>query len=291
MTQLEETFSVSERRACQVSGQHRSTQRYVRRERDAEQVLLERMKALVGENPRRGCRYITAVLRQEGWGVNYKRVHRLWKQEGYKVPRKARKKRAVGDASNACDKRAATGPNDVWTWDFIHDRLVDGRALKCLIIIDEYTRECLEFGMARSIQGGDVLDVLSRLVGERGAPNYIRSDNGSEFIAEQVRKWLDELGVETMYIEPGAPWQNGYAEAFNSRLRDEFLEMNYFTTLKEAQQLARRWKEHYNNKRLHSSLNYLAPAEFARRCGAPGSVSLRSTPPRPPQREQAGLTP
>ncbi len=291
MTQLEESFTVSERRACQVAGQYRSTQRYVGRERDEEQVLLERMKTLVGENPRRGCRYITAFLRQEGWGVNYKRVHRLWKQEGYKVPRKVRKKRAVGDASNACDKRAATGPNDVWTWDFIHDRLVDGRALKCLVIIDEYTRECLELGMARSIQGDDVLDVLSHLIGERGAPNYIRSDNGSEFIAEQVRKWLDDLGVETMYIEPGAPWQNGYAEAFNSRLRDEFLEMNYFTTLKEAQQLAQRWKDHYNTKRLHSSLDYLAPVEFARRCGALGSVSLRSTPPRPPQRGEAAPTP
>jgi len=144
--------------------------------------------------------------------------------------------------------------------------------------------------MARSIQGQDVLDVLSRLIGARGAPKYIRSDNGSEFIAEQVRKWLDELGVETMYIEPGAPWQNGYAEAFNSRLRDEFLEMNYFTTLKEAQQLAQRWKDHYNNKRLHSSLDYLAPAEFARRCGGSGSISLRSTPPEPPQREHAALT-
>jgi len=221
--------------------------------------------------------------------VNYKRVHRLWKQEGYKVPRKPRKKRAVGDASNACDKRASTGPNDVWTWDFIHDRLVDGRALKSLVIVDEYTRECLELGMARSIQGGDVLDVLSRLMGERGAPNYIRSDNGSEFIARQVRQWLEELGVETMYIEPGAPWQNGYAEAFNSRLRDEFLEMNYFTSVKEARQLARRWKDHYNHKRLHSALGYLAPADFARRCGVPGSASLRSAPPRPPHREQPAL--
>lgn len=247
------------------------------------------MKTLVGENPRRGCRYITALLRQEGFGVNHKRVHRLWKQEGYKVPRKARKKRAVGNASNACDKRAATGPNDVWTWDFIHDRTVDGRALKYLVIIDEYTRECLELGVARSIKGDDVLDVLSRLIGERGAPNYIRSDNGSEFIAEKVGKWLGNLSVETMYIEPGAPWQNGYAEAFNSRLRDEFLEMNYFTTLKEAQKLTLRWKDHYNNKRLHSALDYLAPAQFARHCGALGSVSLRSTTPRAPQRQQEAL--
>jgi len=249
------------------------------------------MRELVGSNPRRGCRYITELLRAEGWRVNRKRIHRLWKREGYKVPPKRRKKRAVGDAFNACDKRSAKHRNDVWTWDFIHDRLVDGRALKCLVIIDEYTRECLELGMARSIEGRHVLDVLARLIGERGAPNYIRSDNGSEFIAATVRTWLNDIGVETMYIEPGAPWQNGYAESFNSRLRDEFLEMNYFTTVKEAQELARRWQEHHNTKRLHSSLNYQTPAEFARRCGASGSASLRSAPPTAPQRELQEVIP
>lgn len=283
MERIEDRFSVSERRACEVAGQHRSVQRYVPLKHDSEQALLERLRELVGENPRRGCRYITAVLRAEGWAVNRKRIHRLWKQEGYKVPKKRRKKRAVGNASNACDKRSSTGVNDVWTWDFIHDRLMDGRALKCLVIVDEYTRECLELGMARSIEGRHVLDVLARLIGQRGAPAHIRSDNGSEFIATQVRTWLDEMAVDTMYIEPGAPWQNGYAEAFNSRLRDEFLEMNYFTTLREAQELARLWKEHYNTKRLHSALDYQAPAEFARHCGASGYASLRSAPPTPPQ--------
>lgn len=243
------------------------------------------MRELIGAHPRRGYRYITALLRAEGWRVNRKRVHRLWKREGYKVPRKRRKKRALGDASNACDKRSSTHRNDVWTWDFIHDRLVDGRALKCLVVIDEYTRECLELGMARSIEGRHVLDALARLIGERGAPGYIRSDNGSEFIAGCIQTWLNEMGVETMYIEPGAPWQNGYAEAFNSRLRDEFLEMNYFTTVNEARELARRWQNDYNTNRLHSSLNYLTPAEFARRCGAYGSASLRSAPPPAPQRE------
>jgi len=264
VTHLEESFIVSERRACNVTGQHRSTQRYAARQVDGESVLLARMDELVKDNPRRGCRYITALLRREGWAVNYKRVHRLWKREGYKVPRKRHKKRAVGDASNACDIRAATGPNDVWTWDFIHDRLVDGRALKCLTIVDEYTRECLELGMGRSIQGEDVLDVLSRLIGQRGAPGHIRSDNGSEFIAERVRTWL---------------------------LRDEFLEMNYFTTVTEAKRLALSWKEHYNTKRLHGSLGYLTPAEYARRCGACGSASLRSAPPTAPQRKSTTATP
>ena len=285
---VEEGFEVSERRACAVSGQHRSTQRYTLRTPDGEAALLTRLRKLVGENPRRGCRYMSALLREEGWRVNYKRVHRLWKREGYKVPKKRHKKRAIGVDANACDKRRATRANDVWTWDFIHDRLVDGRALKCLSVVDEYTRECIELRMERSIKGTDVLDSLSRLIGERGAPAHIRSDNGSEFIAKEVKTWLTSLGVETMYIAPGAPWQNGFAESFHSRLRDEFLEMNYFTTMNESKELARRWKEHYNTKRLHSSLGYKTPAEFARRCGVSGSVSLRSTPPETPQRPQGG---
>lgn len=284
MEHVEVCFEVSERRACTVSGQPRSTQRYAARAVDDEAALLAHIAKLVGENPRRGCRYISRLLRDEGWAVNYKRVHRLWKREGYKVPRKRRKKRAIGHDANACDKRAATRKDDVWTWDFIHDRLVDGRAMKCLTLIDEYTRECLALTVARSITGEDLLDTLSQLIGERGAPSHLRSDNGPEFIAHQVKEWMQSLGVETMYIAPGAPWQNGYAESFNSRLRDEFLEMNYFHTMAEAKELARRWKEHYNDKRLHSSLGYKTPAEFARRCGASGSASLRSAPPEAPQR-------
>lgn len=284
---MEERFAVSERRACTVSGQSRSTQRYAAKTVDDEAALLADMARLVGENPRRGCRYISKLLREAGWAVNYKRVHRLWKREGYKVPRKRRKKRAIGHDANACDKRAATCKNDVWTWDFVHDRLVDGRAMKCLALIDEHTRECLALRVERSITGEDLLDTLSQLFGERGTPAHLRSDNGPEFIASRVKEWLKSMGVETLYIEAGAPWQNGYAESFNSRLRDEFLEMNYFNTMTEAKELARRWKEHYNHKRLHSSLGYKTPAEFARRCGASGSASLRSATPEAPQR---GLT-
>lgn len=282
--QVEDRFAVSERRACAVSGQARSTQRYAAKSVDDEAVLLADIAKLVGENPRRGCRYIGTLLRDGGWAVNQKRVHRLWKQEGYKVPRKRHKKRVFGQASNACDTRCAARKDDVWTWDFIHDRLVDGRAVKCLTLIDEYTRECLALVVARSITGADLLDTLSQVMGERGAPAHLRSDNGPEFIAGQVKDWMHSLGVETLYIAPGAPWQNGYAESFNSRLRDEFLEMNYFHTMAEAQELARRWKEHYNHKRLHSSLGYKTPAEFARRCGASRSASLRSAPPEAPQR-------
>ncbi len=280
---LETSHEVSERRACTVSGQHRSTQRYARQESKEEKILLEDMSRLVQENPRSGCRVITAYLRAQGWRVNYKRVHRLWKREGFKVPRKARKKRAIGDSSNACDKRRATAINDVWTWDFIHDRLTDGRALKCFVMVDEFTRECLALDMRRSFTADNVLDVLTKLMGERGAPKHIRSDNGSEFIAKEIAKWLDTFDVESLYIAPGAPWQNGYIESFNSRFRDEFLEMNYFSTVNEARQLAETWKEKYNTKRPHSSLNYLPPKTFAERCRVPGSTSLRSAPPAPLQ--------
>jgi len=280
---VQESFDVSERRACAVTGQHRTTQRYAPQVSSDEDALLESMAALVKENPRRGCRHITTLLQRDGWHVNYKRVHRLWKREGYRVPRKTRKKKAIGCDANACDKRSATAPNDVWTWDFIHDRTVDGRALKFLVIVDEYTRECLALRVHRSIKSADVLDVLSALIGERGAPRHIRSDNGTEFIAQSIRAWLADLGVETLYIAPGAPWQNGYVESFNSRLRDEFLEMNYFNNTKEATKLTGRWKEHYNHKRPQAALGKRTPEEFARRFGSSGSASLRSATPTDPK--------
>mgnify|MGYP006295180779 CR=1 FL=1 len=223
--------------------------------------------------------------------MNRKRVYRLWRREGYRVPVRRRRKRAVGNKSNACDKRAATGPNDVWTWDFIHDRLIDGRPLKFLVVVDEYLRECLALEPGRSIRSEDVLDVLARLIGERGAPAHIRSDNGSELIAKRVQHWLEDLAVETLYIEPGAPWQNGYAEAFNSRLREEFLEMTWFTTYPEARELARRWRHHYNTRRPHSALGYRTPADFARHCGVSGCASVPSAPPAPPQFTPPVLTP
>jgi transposase InsO family protein len=272
---------VSERRACTVVHQHRSTQRYAPKERPDELLLVAAMHQLVRDNPRRGCRYIATCLRRQGWRVNDKRVHRLWKQEGFKVPRKRHKKRAVGDASNACDKRAATRRNDVWTWDFIHDRTVDGRQLKFLVILDEFTRECLCLDGARSITADDVLGALSGLMARHGIPGHIRSDNGPEFIAKQMKTWLEKAGVETLYIQPGAPWQNGYAESFNSRLRDEFLEMNYFHTLSEAQHLATAWKEHYNHARPHTSLGHKTPREFAEQCMGGSSASLCSAPQTP----------
>lgn len=234
------------------------------------------MHRLVKKHPRRGCRFIATCLRREGWRVNEKRVHRLWKQEGFRVPRKRHKKRAIGRSSNACDKRSATFRNDVWAWDFVHDRTVDGRQLKFLVVLDEFTRESLCLDVGRSFTAGAVLDVLASLMANHGAPAHIRSDNGSEFIAKKMKKWLKNANVETLYIAPGAPWQNGYAESFNSRLRDEFLEMNYFHTLSETKQLAAAWKEHYNEERPHTSLGNRTPKEFAEHCMGVSSASLRS---------------
>ena len=251
-------------------------------------LLIAALHQLVREHPRRGCRHITACLRRQGWRVNHKRVHRLWKREGFKVPRKRHKKRAAGDSSNACDKRAATRRNDVWAWDFIHDRSVDGRQLKFLVVLDEFTRENLSLEVERSFTADAVLDVLSALMAQHGVPAHIRSDNGPEFIAREMRAWLAKAGVQTLYVEPGAPWQNGYAESFNSRLRDEFLEMNYFHTLREAQQLAAAWKEHYNTRRPHSSLGNRTPKEFAGHCMGAGSASLRPAPQSPMQYRPGG---
>lgn len=264
-----------------MTGQHRSTQRYQPQARDDEKALIKDLHTLVGERPRFGCRRITRLLRDAGWAVNYKRVHRLWKQEGFKVPQKARKKRYLGSEVNACDKRKADSMNDVWTLDFIHDRLVDGRQFKCLAILDEYTREGLALRVSRSITGDGVLAELSRLMGLRGLPNCIRSDNGPEFVSIKVRNWLDELGVATLFIEPGAPWQNGYVESFNSRFRDEFLNMEIFHSIKEARILAAKWKEDYNENRPHSSLDYMTPSRFAASREAVVSASLRSAPPTP----------
>jgi len=266
-----------------VIKQHRSTQRYTPREQDKDKVLVSAIHQLVKEHPRRGCRYITTCLQRAGWRINYKRVHRIWKHEGFKVPRKRHKKRAIGASSNACDKRAALFRNDVWTWDFIHDRTVDGRQLKIFVILDEFTRENLCLEVRRSFTADAVLSVLSELMAHHGVPGHIRSDNGSEFIAQQMQKWLEKAAVGTLYVAPGAPWQNGYAESFNSRLRDEFLEMNYFTSLKEAQQLAMTWKAHYNEARPHSSLGNRTPKEFAEHCLGGCSASLRSAPQPPRQ--------
>jgi len=218
-----------------------------------------RMLELVRRHPRYGYRRIWALLRREGWQVNKKRVHRLWRREGLKVPHKARKKRRLGSSDNACARRKPEHKDHVWAWDFIHDRTVSGGPLKWLSVVDEFTRECLVLEVARSITADDVIEQLIRLFRQRGVPEHVRSDNGPEFIATALRKWLERASVGTLYVEPGAPWENGYAEAFHGRLRDELLNAEEFASVQEARALAQAWKDDYNRHRPHSALGYRTP--------------------------------
>jgi transposase InsO family protein len=233
-----------------------------------EKRLVGEMLVLVGQHPRYGYRRIWALLRRAGWRVNRKRIYRLWIQEGLKVPQKQRKRRRLGCSENSCVRRKAEYKDHVWTWDFIHDRTTNGRALKCLSVVDEYTRECLALEVDRSITSEKVIDVLVELFRIRGVPNHVRSDNGPEFIAKAIRRWLSHAGVETLYVEPGSPWENGYAESFHSRLRDELTKREEFTNLAEARYMADAWRLEYNHRRPHSSLGYQTPAEFAAGCAA-----------------------
>ena len=232
------------------------------------------MLELVRRHPRYGYRRVWALLRQEGLPVNRKRIYRLWRKEGLKVPQKKRKRRRLGTSANGIVHHQPTHKDHVWAWDFIHDRTEDGRPLKWLSIVDEYTRECLALEVRRSFTSGDVIEVLAELMAVRGVPEHIRSDNGPEFIARSIRSWLDQANVKTLYIEPGSPWENGYAESFHSRLRDELLACELFTCLAEAKMLSSQWRMEYNHRRPHSSLGYVAPAKFAASLAEPPVAAL-----------------
>jgi len=271
---LGEVFEISERRACEVVEQPRSTQRYEPQEADDEGPLVKRMLELVRAHPRYGYRRIWALLRREEFVVNRKRVYRLWRREGLRVPRKQRKKRRLGMSANSCVRRRSEWKNQVWAWDFVHDRTSDGRTLKWLTVVDEHTRECLALRVGRSIKAQDAIDVLAELFAMHGVPEHLRSDNGPEFIARGMREWLAQVAVGTLYIEPGSPWENGYAESFNSKCRDEFLNAEEFDTVPHARAMAAAWQEDYNDRRPHSALGYKTPNEFARTCAA----SVRATP-------------
>lgn len=274
-------FRVSERRACGVLGQPRATQRQKTHPREDEARLVARMLALVRLHPRFGYRRIRALLVAEGWRVSRKRVYRLWRANGLKVPQKVRKKRRLGSSENGCVRRRATGKDDVWCWDFIHDRTAAGGPLKWLSVVDEYTRECVALEVRRSFPASVVVGVLEGLVKVRGMPGHIRSDNGPEFIATTIRGWLAGVGVGTLYVEPGSPWENGYAESFHSRLRDEFLAVEVFTGQLEARVLGAEWRRAYNHERPHSSLGYRTPAAFAAEC--PRFDAAKPSPNRGPE--------
>ena len=280
MKDLQKTFAVSERRACRVTSQCRSSQRYKPQPAEDEPKLVADILNLVRVHPRYGYRMITAKLRQHGWAVNAKRVYRLWRREGLKVPQKKRKKRRLGSSENSIIRRRSEGMNDVWCWDFIFDRTSNGTALKWLSIVDEYTRESLCLKVGRGVTSEDVLDTLAELFAIRGVPNHIRSDNGPEFTAKVVQKWLTQLEVETMYIAPGSPWENGYAESFHSRVRDELLALEEFENLESARRLTKLWRDDYNHHRPHSSLKYMTPIEYASQ--QTSALARQTGPPHPP---------
>ena len=262
---------------CVVLGQSRGTQRYRVKVKDDEHAIIQHMHALVRRHPRRGYRFVHVMLCRTGFRVNRKRIYRLWKQEGFKVPIKQHKKRSLGIDAHGIMRLRAQHINDVWCWDFIHDRDETGRPLKWLAIEDEFTRESLALEVERSMKACDVIDVLTQLMVIRGVPKHIRSDNGPEFIAHAIRRFLERAGVQTLYIAPGSPWQNGYAESFNSRFRDEFLNSELFMNLCEAKALSTWWRNEYNHRRPHSSLGYVPPAEFAASVAGP-PLRLGATP-------------
>jgi putative transposase len=261
--QVCQLLHISQRRACQVLGQARSTQRRISGMSVEESSLAKRIISLATRYGRYGYRRITALLKTEGWQVNHKRVERIWRQEGLKVPQKQPKRGRLWLNEGSCVRLRPEHKDHVWSYDFVKARTADGRAFRILTMIDEFTRECLAMLVARHITSQDVIDQLFQLFIFRGIPEHIRSDNGPEFTAREVRRWLSRVGVKTLFIERGSPWENGYIESFNGKLRDELLNAEIFDTLTEAKVLIEGWRKEYNEFRPHSALGYRPPAPEA----------------------------
>ena len=261
-------LGVSERWACRVVGQHRSTERYEPKRAQDDAVLRAELRAFSVERPRWGYRRAHHRLRQEGWEINRKRVQRLWREEGLRVPQRARKRRRLGDSTVPAKRLRAQRPNQVWAFDFQFDQTADGRVLKLLNVVDEFTREALLMLVERNIDADRVVSELERLVAERGAPEYLRCDNGPEMTAHALSDWCVRSRTGTAFIEPGSPWQNPYVESFHSRVRDELLDIEEFSCLAEARVVIGDWQEDYNHRRPHSSLGMRTPVVFAAQCAA-----------------------
>jgi transposase InsO family protein len=257
---MQERLGVSERRACIVLGQHRSTQRKPPTGPDDEAALTADIIALARQYGRYDYRRIAALLRTAGWAVNKKRVERIWRREGLKVPKKHKPRGRLWLNDGSCIRLRPERRNHVWSYDFVEAQTYDGRKLRLMTLIDEYTRECLAIRVARRINSFGVLETMADVMLMRGVPEHIRSDNGAEMTAKVVRNWLTQVGAKTLYIEPGSPWENGYCESFNGKLRDELLNGEIFYSLKEAQIVIEQWRKHYNTIRPHSSLGYRPPA-------------------------------
>ena len=258
-----EVLQASERRTCRVLEQPRSTQRHIRKVNVEGDRLMARITELACQYGRYGYIRITALLRAVGWRVNHKRVERIWREEGLKVPQKRRKRRRLWSADGSCVRLRPQYKDYVWSYDLVADRTSDGRPLKMLTMIDEYTRECLAIHVDRQITSDHVMEKLTQVFVQRGTPTYLRSDNGSEFSSREIRGWLSRLGVRTLFIEPGSRWENGYIEWFNGKLRDELLNREMFDTVLEAKVLAEQQRWEYNTIRPHSALHYRPPAPEA----------------------------
>jgi transposase InsO family protein len=261
--QARRKYGVSERYACRVLGQWRGTQRYLPMDRTDEEALTEAMIALAIEYGRYGYRRIAVKLREAGWQVSTDRVQRIWRQEGLKVPQKQKPRGRLWLNDGSCVRLRPERANHVWSYDFVSAMTHDGRTLRLLVLIDEYTRECLAIQVARRLGSYEVIETLADVMVWRGIPEHIRSDNGPEFVAKELREWLGKVGTDTLYIEPGSPWENGYCESFNGKMRDECLNGEIFYSLKEAQIVIEQWRVEYNTRRPHSALGYRPPAPAA----------------------------
>jgi len=265
---LQQDFRVSERRVCRLIGQPRGTQRYLPTQAADDDALTQAIVALVAEYGRYGYRRITALLNEAGWSVGKDRVQRIWRREGLKVPGKQKPMGRLWLNDGACVRLRPTHAHHVWSYDFVHPATRDGRSTRLMTLIDEHSRQCLALRVERRIRGPDVVDTLSDAMLLHGIPGHIRSDNGSEMASKRVRGWLEQVVTGTLFIEPGSPWENGYHESFNGKLRDECLNGEIFYSLKEAQVIIEQWRRHSNTRRPHSSLGYRPPAP----------VSIRSKP-------------
>ena len=263
VVRVRQQLGASERRACRVLGQPRTTQRRARKVASDEGALRGDIVRLASRFGRYGYRRVTDMLRIEGWGANHKRVERIWRQEGLKVPQRQPKRGRLWLNDGSCIRLRPLYRGHVWSYDFVASRTHDGRALKPLTVLAEHTRECLAIVVARKIRSHDVLEVLADLFVRHGPPEYLRSDNGPEFTAKPVRRWLGRVGVETLFIEPGSPWENGYNESFNGKLRDELLNGEIFYSLAEAAVLVEQWRREYNTVRPHSACGGFPPAPEA----------------------------
>lgn len=263
MVSAQQKYSVSQRKVCKTLSITRSVVRYRKTNCDDEGRLRQEIISLASKYGRYGYRRITALLRADGWRVNHKRVERIWREEGLKVPAKQPRRKRLYFNDGSCIRLKPAYENHVWSYDFVSDRLADSRKIRMLTVIDEFTRKCLAIRVSYKLNADNVLDCLSDLFLTEGMPDFIRSDNGSEFTAKILQDWLAGLKVKTAYITPGSPWENGFNERFNGSLRDELLNGELFSSLHEAKVIIENWRKHYNHVRPHSSLNYKPPAPMA----------------------------